>query len=79
MKEKNNDLHTVAENIIISTSEDINEQIKFDAPWQVRAFAISIILSKQDIYDWDRFSDEFTTSLKSTNKEVFQDKINLYK
>lgn len=40
----------------------------FDAPWQARAFSITVSLNESGLFDWSEWVDAFSASIKQFEK-----------
>ncbi|MGV9801499.1 nitrile hydratase accessory protein [Mycobacterium sp. NPDC003449] len=47
-------------------AEDEDPEVAFEEPWQVEAFAIVVALTRQKLFTWTEWVDEFSTEISNT-------------
>lgn len=53
-------------------TNDDEDDPTFDAPWQARAFALAVAVSKETACDWDAFQERFVERVQAIDPDGLQ-------
>lgn len=64
------DLETTISEVRAATEPPGEEDVAFDAPWQARAFALTVGLRREDDFPWDAFQTRLVEELETVAGET---------
>ena len=63
------DLETTISEVRAATGPPGEDDVVFDAPWQARAFALTVALRRDDDFPWEAFQTRLVEELEESERE----------